>query len=125
MTRPALLAAMLAAAACLVAAPAAAERRCGWLVNPTPANWWLTDADGQWILSSQGREAVKGFDDMPDMSTQGWVRTGGGSYGYGCACMDTITDRAGRRLLGIARPTPRPLAACRNDPALRKVRPEG
>ena len=29
--------------AMLAAAPA--ERRCGWLHNPTPANWWLVDRD--------------------------------------------------------------------------------
>jgi hypothetical protein len=32
----------------------AAETRCGWLQNPTPANWWLTDRDGTWTISAQG-----------------------------------------------------------------------
>ncbi|MFN3498292.1 MAG: DUF4087 domain-containing protein, partial [Pannonibacter indicus] len=41
-----------AVAASLLAAPASAapENRCGWIVNPTPGNWWLTDRDGDWIL---------------------------------------------------------------------------
>ena len=34
--------------------PADFERRCGWLANPTPGNWWLIDADRTWTLSSQG-----------------------------------------------------------------------
>ena len=35
----------------------ASENRCGWLVNPTPGNWWLTDRDGTWTLATQGMEA--------------------------------------------------------------------
>jgi hypothetical protein len=32
----------------LLAYPAAArEQRCGWLVNPTPGNWWLIDRQGE------------------------------------------------------------------------------
>ena len=29
---------------------ALAETRCGWVVNPTPGNWWLNDRDGSWIF---------------------------------------------------------------------------
>jgi hypothetical protein len=117
---------LAAAAACLtlIATPAAAEKRCGWLVNPTPANWWLNDRDGQWILSVQGRGGAPGFDDLPDMSLRGWVRTGPGSYGHGCACLDLTVDRGSKRVLRIASATPLPLAACRNDPALARVRPD-
>ena len=32
-----------------LATASAAENRCGWLVNPTPGNWWLTDRDGTWF----------------------------------------------------------------------------
>ena len=26
------------------------QTRCGWIDNPTPANWWLTDGYGEWII---------------------------------------------------------------------------
>ena len=41
-------------AGCAIASPEAAERRCGWLQNPTPSNWWLEDKDGVWVLATQG-----------------------------------------------------------------------
>jgi hypothetical protein len=93
---------------------AASARRCGWLHNPTPANWWLVDRDGQWILGTQGREPVPGMDEMPDMSVAGWVETNG-PHGYGCACMDMIVDPASGDVLRISAATPKPLAQCRHD----------
>jgi hypothetical protein len=95
------------------AAAAKGERRCGWLVNPTPANWWLTDRDGQWILGTQGADQAPGMDEMPDMSTAGWIETNG-HYGYGCACMTITADRGGR-VTRIADARPRPLEQCRAD----------
>ena len=103
-----------------VAAAAKGERRCGWLVNPTPANWWLTDRDGQWVLGSQGADQTPGMDEMPDMSTAGWVETNG-HYGYGCACL-TITADADGRVTRIADAQPKPLKQCRADRSL--PRPE-
>ena len=94
------------------------ERRCGWLVNPTPANWWLTDRDGQWILATQGADQAPGMDGMPDMSTAGWVEING-HYGYGCACM-TITADADGRVVRIADAEPKPLRQCRADRKLPK-----
>jgi Protein of unknown function (DUF4087) len=111
---------LLVIAITLSATAAFAEKRCGWLANPTPANWWLTDRDGEWILSTQGRAPVAGFDDLPDMSTKGWVVTNGSSYGYGCACIDLTTDRAAKTVLRMGKATPIPLAACRKDPSLPK-----
>ncbi|MGO4778074.1 DUF4087 domain-containing protein, partial [Lysobacter sp. 2RAB21] len=35
-------------------AKAAVENRCGWFVNPSPANAWLIDRDGEWIIATQG-----------------------------------------------------------------------
>jgi hypothetical protein len=104
-------------------APALAERRCGWLVNPTPANWWLNDRDGEWTLSVQGRGSVPGFDDIPDMSTKGWVVTNGASYGYGCACIDMDVNRAAKTVVRIRKAAPQPLSACIKDPALTRRRP--
>jgi hypothetical protein len=109
--------AALAAAtfAFLVAAPALAERRCGWLDNPTPANWWLTDRDGEWTIMTQGGRYPDGMEEnMPDMSTRGWVRTNG-YYGYGCACMDVETDRREMRVTRIISARPVPLRQCRAD----------
>lgn len=100
------------------AAAAKGQRRCGWLSNPTPANWWLTDRDGQWILGSQGAAQAPGMDEMPDMSTAGWVETNG-SYGYGCACM-TITADAEGRVTRIEKAEPKPLKQCRADRKLPK-----
>jgi hypothetical protein len=103
--------------AALAAAPKPA-RRCGWLVNPTPANWWLTDRDGEWILGTQGADQAPGMDEMPDMSIAGWVETNG-HYGYGCACM-TITADAGGKVTRVADAEPKPLRQCRADRTLPK-----
>ncbi|HYI40820.1 MAG TPA: DUF4087 domain-containing protein [Allosphingosinicella sp.] len=100
------------------AAPNKPARRCGWLSNPTPANWWLTDSEGQWILGTQGSEQAPGMDDMPDMSTAGWVETNG-YYGYGCACMTITADGDGRVTL-VADAQPKPLKQCRADRKLPK-----
>jgi hypothetical protein len=94
-------------------------RRCGWLHNPTPGNWWLIDRHGEWILATQGGESPAGMDDMPDMSGAGWVETNG-HYGHGCACMTVTADPAGPRVVRISSIEPKPLKQCRNDPALPK-----
>lgn len=105
-------------AAVAVAVAAKGQRRCGWLVNPTPANWWLTDRDGQWILGTQGSDQAPGMDEMPDMSTAGWVETNG-HYGYGCACMTITADGEGQ-VTQVADAEPRPLKQCRADRKLPK-----
>jgi hypothetical protein len=95
------------------------QRRCGWLMNPTPGNWWLFDGHGEWILGTQGNEPTPGIEDMPDMSTAGWVETNG-HYGYGCACMTISFDPATRRVTKVANAKPKPLKQCRADKALPK-----
>ncbi|MGZ8285491.1 MAG: DUF4087 domain-containing protein [Allosphingosinicella sp.] len=101
-----------------VAAVPKGVRRCGWLSNPTPANWWLTDAEDQWILGTQGGDQAPGMDEMPDMTTAGWVETNG-HYGHGCACM-TITADAEGRVTRIADARPKPLKQCQADRNLPK-----
>ena len=92
-------------------------RRCGWLHNPTPGNWWLFDGHGEWILASQGGDQARGMDDMPDVSAGEWTRTNG-YYGYGCACM-MVTARPGvLQVVAISSIVPKPLRQCRRDPAL-------
>lgn len=97
----------------------AVEKRCGWIVNPTPANWWLVDRDGQWTMSVQGGYQADGMEDLPDMSAKGWVRTNG-YYGHGCGCMTVDTDRKGYRIRRIHSATPLPLKQCRADRKLPK-----
>ena len=96
-----------------------AERRCGWVENPTPANWWLRDREAEWTLSSMGGDEAQGQDNMPDMSTRGWVKTNGG-YGYGCGCMVVEVDRASKRITRLISATPVPLARCYADNTLPK-----
>lgn len=109
---------LLAAVLALPPGPAgAAERRCGWLHNPTPANWWLRDRDGEWVLSLQGAPPVPGMEGIPDMTTRGWVAVNG-HYGYGCACLTLETEPARRRVIRVLAAEPLPLARCRADRAL-------
>lgn len=105
-----------ALAAFLIAGPAAAETRCGWFANPTPANAWLTDRDGRWIIGAQGGHQADG--DWPSFAPGQWVRQNVGSYGYGCACLDVVADRGQRLVFRILSARARPLASCRRDPAL-------
>jgi hypothetical protein len=92
----------------------AAERRCGWWSNPTPANAWLIDRDGEWIVGVQGGHQAEG--DWPAFKE--WVRTNV-NYGYGCACIDVEVDRATKTVLKIVRAQARPLSACRREKTLR------
>jgi hypothetical protein len=92
----------------------ASARRCGWLHNPTPGNWWLVDSDGQWILGTQGGHQAPGLHEMPDMSAGEWVEANG-HYGYGCACMDVATDPATGHVTQVTRAESKPLAQCRAD----------
>lgn len=99
-----------------VRAASGPARRCGWLHNPTPGNWWLVDRDGQWVLGTQGGESPAGMDDMPDMSTAGWVETNG-HYGYGCACATITADAAGE-VTAVSGFKPKPIKACSADKSL-------
>lgn len=109
----------LMAAALAAGAPATAERRCGWLDNPSPANWWLIDRHGEWLIGQQGGYQAPGMDEMPDMSKFGKV-TQGGNYGSTCACMVATTDRASERITRIFSARPVPLRQCRLDRRLRR-----
>jgi hypothetical protein len=109
-----ILSVLLAAAVPAHAPP----QRCGWLVNPTPANWSLIDRGGEWTIGEQGGWQAPGMDDMPDMTTRGWAETNG-HYGHGCACLSVTTDRRTRRVTRIFSARPMPLRVCRADPHLR------
>ena len=94
------------------------ETRCGWFDNPTPANAWISDRDGQWIIGTQGGRQADG--DWPDFPDNRWVHTNGGSYGHGCACVQGIFDHERKDVLKIIRAKTRPLSVCRMDKALKE-----
>jgi hypothetical protein len=108
----------------VVAAPAAAARahparRCGWLDNPTPGNWWLHDRTGTWTIGEQGGYQAEGLDDLPDMSTNGVVHTNG-VHGYSCACMTVSVDKRSRQVVRVYSGKPEPLRRCRADTSLHR-----
>lgn len=111
----------LLACALVVGAPArageAAVQRCGWFENPTPANAWFNDRDGEWIVGVQGGPQAEG--DWPEFPRYRWVRTNG-SYGYGCACMTVQADAATGQVSRIVASRSRPLSRCRADRALKE-----
>jgi hypothetical protein len=113
--KPLLAAALLT----LALAPAqAAESRCGWLVNPTPGNWWLTDKDATWILATQGIEAPdEVMMNVPEFDENEYVATNG-NYGYGCACLSVDVDVAGERIVNVYGGKTLPLSRCESDEAL-------
>jgi len=109
-------------AASAVIEAAVAETRCGWFVNPTPANAWLIDAQGEWTIGTQGGDQAEG--DWPTFSDARWVKTNG-NYGHGCTCMRVTTNRAEQQILTIHSASSRPLSTCRKDKALKGKEPSG
>lgn len=98
-----------------------AETRCGILSNPTPANWWITDADGEWTMGVQGGYQAEGLENLPaSLFEEGWVRVNG-YYGYRCACLKVNTDRESMRILNVLSGRPRPMNACDSDKALQQA----
>lgn len=95
------------------------ELRCGWIDNPTPANWWLTDRHGQWLMMAMGGHEAPGMDKMPDMSSGEWVKTNG-YYGYGCGCLRVTVDARSKRITRIFSARQVPLRQCRRDASLPK-----
>lgn len=93
------------------------ETRCGWLVNPTPANVWFYDKDGEWTISIQGGYQAEG--DWAEFKDNQWVKTNV-NYGYGCTCMSVTTDKSEMKILTISNAKARPLAACRKDKKLKE-----
>ncbi len=95
------------------------ETRCGWFSNPTPANIWLYDRDGEWTIGVQGGYQVEEEWDWPKFKPRQWVETNG-NYGYGCACLQLRVDKETGRVLEIKSARARPLSACQRDRALKK-----
>jgi hypothetical protein len=93
------------------------ETRCGWFSNPTPANAWLNDRHGEWLISVQGGHQAEG--DWPSFKAKDWIETNG-HYGYGCACMKVQVDHETSKVSRIFTATARPLATCRKDRSLKE-----
>jgi len=93
------------------------EMRCGWFSNPTPGNAWLHDRDAEWTIGAQGGHQADG--DWPVFSPKQWIETNV-HYGYGCACLRVVVDRATENVIKIESAKARPLSVCRRDRALRK-----
>jgi hypothetical protein len=93
------------------------QLRCGWFSNPTPANAWLLDKDGEWTISIQGGYQAEG--DWPDIKESQWVKTNV-HYGYGCACIRASVDNRTMRVIEIKSGYGRTLSACRKDKALKE-----
>jgi Protein of unknown function (DUF4087) len=107
-------------AALVISQPAyAAERRCGWIDNPTPGNWSLDDKNGTWYLGAQGTDPIDGMELIPDMENKQWVRTNG-SYGYGCGCLTMDVNHKNRQVIRVLSARQLPLKICRADRKLPK-----
>lgn len=96
---------------------APAQLRCGWFENPTPANAWLIDREGEWVISLQGWHSAEG--DWPSFKPWRWVSTNG-HYGYGCTCMRVLTDPDTFTVTRILSSSSRSLDTCRKDAALKE-----
>ena len=94
---------------------------CGWIRNPTPANWWLVDRAGQWLISRQGGYEAEGLDAVPDLSGPRWIVTNGSSYGYGCGCVTADIDRKAMTITRIYVMKQRAISACRADKKLPRL----
>lgn len=101
------------------ATPDEFETRCGWFSNPTPANISLYDRDDEWIIGIQGGYQAEGDWDWPKFKPGQWIKTNV-NYGYGCACVRMRVDRQSGDVVAVKSATARPLAACRQDLALKK-----
>jgi hypothetical protein len=99
-------------------APGEFETRCGWFSNPTPANVWFYDRDGEWTIGVQGGYQVEGDWPWPKFRRGQWVQTNN-DYGYGCVCVEARVNRQTREVLEIKSSRARPLSSCRKDRALK------
>jgi hypothetical protein len=98
------------------------ETRCGWFWNPSPANMWLIDRDGEWTIGTMGGHQAEGEWNWPSFKEANWVNTNR-TYGYGCACFKLQVDKQSRDVLYIEKSWAKPLDACTSDPSI-KTKPE-
>lgn len=79
-----------------------AEYRCGWIENPSPGTWWMTDKDARWEISTPGGYSVptQSIDNLPNVIPNEYVRING-IYGYSCGCLSVDTDKQNKRIVRI------------------------
>lgn len=94
-----------------------AEKRCGWLENPTPANLWLIDNDSEWTLSIQGTGFINedSMDNMPIIDDKEFVRTNG-NYGFSCVCLTVETNKDTSEIVEVYSGEQLLLKQCLEDP---------
>lgn len=97
---------------------AKSETRCGWLDNPTPANFFLNDKDRSWTISVQGGDQAEGMDFISDFPEDQFVNNGPGSYGYGCGCLTASFSEEEERVVSISSFEQKKLKDCLADPEL-------
>ena len=95
------------------------ETRCGWFENPTPANIWFYDREGEWTIGVQGGYQLPKHWPWPAFKSGQWVRTNG-EHGYGGACFQMRVNKQTLDVLEIKTSRARPLTVCRRDPSLKK-----
>jgi hypothetical protein len=95
----------------------AVETRCGWINNPTPANYTITDAERTWVIAVQGGYQAEGVDKIEYPSEDQYVDING-SYGYWCGCMKVETDTGDEIVEKIFSSKAKLLKDCLKDPNL-------
>jgi hypothetical protein len=105
-------------------ADAAPGRRCGWLMNPTPMNVWLDDADGSWTLSLMGGQEADGIEVFHNAKGR-WMSMPAGSPSarFACGCITGETEKRAdgstwfKRIATVSLLSP---TVCNKDPKLPK-----
>jgi hypothetical protein len=69
----------------------------------------------------QGGYQAGGMNNIPPFNDDEYVKTNV-NYGYGCACLNVVTDRNRIRITTIQGGEQLPLSTCRKDPNLPKIR---
>ncbi len=90
------------------------ETRCGWIDNPTPGNFWLTDKDGEWTIGVQGGYQAEGIE-VIDFPTDGQYVNMNGNYGYFCGCISGKSDSETMRIVSIEKSKAKLLKDCLKD----------
>jgi len=78
----------------------AAQKYCGWLSNPTPANISLYDSSGEITISTQGEPQPEGIENLPNVIQNEYVRTNV-NYGYSCVCLPLEIDQKTKKVKTI------------------------
>lgn len=97
----------------------AKETRCGWLDNPSPGNYWLSDKDGTWIIARQGAEQAEGVELLTPQNKAEFVNMNYG-YGYSCACVGVDANQQTQFINKVHDYEQLSLKRCLDDDSLKK-----